>query len=343
MDALSDVLRVVRLTGAVFFTARLSSPWSFRSPPASELAPVLGVRPDCLALFHILVQGRCWLTLDAEAPVEVEAGTIFVLPHGHAHVVSSRLDLSPHPLATLLAQCGGDAGHSVPRVSHGRGGEITHFVCGYFHCDQRFNPLIGVLPSLLVACPGRGRFRTYPVEDTSSAGITGEEDESAGSNAPLEAMLRHMLQEVEQERPGGPAMVARLAELLYLEVLRQYMRRLPEGQTGWLAGVQHPEVGRALRLLHANPGEDWTVEELARRVHLSRSTLAQRFTEVLGESPMRYLAGWRMQLAKHLLRQPELSIAQVAALVGYHSDVAFHRAFKRNFGEPPASWRMDAV
>lgn len=203
---------------------------------------------------------------------------------------------------------------------------------------QRFTPPIRTLPSLLAACPGRGQFRTCSVEDASPFDPLDEED-PAGANALLEAMLRHTLEEADEERPGSAAMVARLAELLYLEVLRQYMRRLPAGQTGWLAAVRRPEVGRALRLLHANPGEPWTVAELARRVHLSRSTLARRFAEVLRARPMRYLAGWRMQFAKHLLQRPELSIAQVAARVGYRSDVAFHRAFKRHFGESPASWR----
>lgn len=331
MDPLSDVLRVVRLKGGVFFTARLCSPWSFRSPPPDELARALGLQAECIALFHILAEGRCWLEIDDLPPVEVEAGTIIVLPHGHAHRVASRLDLDPEPFGTLLEGLSGDA---VTRVSYGRGGEACRFVCGYFACDQRFNPLIGALPTLLLSQPEEGTLAAEPGADAGPLPTDGGEDGDW-----LRSTLRYVIEEAEGERPGSPAMLARQAELLYLEILRQYMGRLPEGRTGWLAGVRDPGVGRALRLLHERPERRWTVEELARSVHLSRSALGQRFARIVGEPPMRYLAGWRMQLAKHLLRQPELSIAQVAARVGYTSDVAFHRAFKRHVGSPPAAWR----
>jgi AraC family transcriptional regulator, alkane utilization regulator len=333
MDILSEVLRVVRLTGGVFFTARLAGQWAFRSPPPQELSRVLDIRAESIALFHILVEGRCWLDIDGEV-LEVEDRTMIVLPHGHAHLIASRLDLSAHPLGKLLDQCSGQLG--VPRVHHGEGGNTCRFVCGYLACDQRFNPLIGALPDLLLVCPGKEWIGISPAQDGKSLAVARE---AIGADGALEAILRYTIEEAEGQRPGSPAMLARQAELLYLEILRGYARNLPPGRAGWLAGVEHPEVGQALRLLHRDPRQKWTVAELARAVRLSRSALGQRFAEVVGEPPMRYLAGWRMQLAKSLLRQPGLSIAQVAAQVGYDSDVAFHRAFKRHSGQTPAAWR----
>ncbi len=155
----------------------------------------------------------------------------------------------------------------------------------------------------------------------------------------LASTLRHTIEEADGTHPGSFTMLARLTELLYVEVLRRYMQHLPSGETSWLAGVKDPEVGRALRLLHAQPERQWTVEDLAREVGVSRSGLAQRFTELAGEAPMRYLTGWRIQLAKHLILQAYLPIAEVADRVGYESEAAFSRAFKRHVGEPPVAWR----
>jgi transcriptional regulator GlxA family with amidase domain len=155
----------------------------------------------------------------------------------------------------------------------------------------------------------------------------------------LATTLRHTIEQADATDPGSSAMLARLTELLYLDVVRRYMQQLPPGRMGWLAGVKDPEVGRALRLLHARPDRPWTVDDLAHEVGVSRSGLAQRFTELIGEAPMRYLAAWRIQLAKHLLLQAALPIAEVADRVGYESEAAFNRAFKRHVGSPPVTWR----
>jgi AraC-like DNA-binding protein len=207
-------------------------------------------------------------------------------------------------------------------------------VCGFLHCDQRFNPLIGALPTLLC------------VRDRDSAGEPSERESArqlgmvvVEADGWLANTLQHTIEEADGLRPGSSAMLARLTELLYVEVLRRYTQRLPSGQTGWLAGVKDPEVGRALRLLHARPERQWTVEDLAHEVGVSRSGLAQRFTELNGEAPMRYLTGWRIQLAKHLILHAGLSIADVAERVGYESEAAFNRAFKRHVGVPPVTWR----
>ncbi len=347
MDPLSDVLRSVRLTGGIVFSARLSAPWAFRSPPPDVLAPALGIRADCIALFHILIEGHCWLQMGDAPALSIDDGTAIVLPHGDAHVLASRPGLEPRPLDLLLRQCGED--DPLPRVSHGRGGPVSRFLCGYFVCDQRFNPLVGALPVLIAACPRRGLFVTEPatsaLEPTlgpAEAPFTETVEEGGRRDARLEMALRYTIEEVEAERAGAPALLSRLTEILYLELIREYARRLPAGRTGWLAGVEDPEVGRALRLMHAEPQRKWTVAELARGVNLSRSALGQRFTEVMGAPPMHYLAGWRVQLSKDLLRQPALSVAQVASRVGYESEVAFHRAFKRHVGQTPAAWRLES-
>lgn len=332
MDLLSDVLDVIRLTGGVFFTARLCSAWSFRSPPGVELARSLGLRPGCVSVFHILAAGHCFVELEGLDPVEVEPGTIILLPHADEHVLASRPDLEPTPLTRLLTHISAER---VLSVKYGRGEETGRLVCGYLACDQRFNPLVGALPTLLIASPRHAMVVAGPGEQARHLAPTAE----AGW---MDTVLQHTIQEAESDRPGSPAMLARLSELMFMGILRQYVDLLPDGATGWLAAVRHPEVGRALRLLHREPQRSWTVEELARAVHLSRSALGQRFTETVGEPPMHYLAGWRMQLAKQLLAQPELSVAQVAARVGYHSEVAFHRAFRRHVGRTPATWRGDS-
>lgn len=330
MDVLSDVLRVVRLTSAVFFTAKLSSPWSVESPPPNQLARSLSLRAESIALFHVLVEGQCWVHVEGHAPVKIAAPDVIIFPHGDAHVMSSRVGVSPRPISTLLPA---KRSEEIPRVDYGGGGDATRFVCGFLHCDQRFNPLIGALPTIICVCA-----RDKPGLDSNS------KTENAGlviveADGWLGSTLRHTIEEADAMQPGSSAMLARLTELLYVEVLRRYMQQLPQGQTGWLAGVQDTEVGRALRLLHAHPERQWEIEELAREVGVSRSGLAQRFTELTGESPMRYLTGWRIQLAKHLILQLALPIAEVAERVGYESEAAFNRAFKRHVGVPPVTWR----
>lgn len=339
MDTLSDVLRVVRLSGGVFFSARTTAPWTVESPPADQLADLLGIRGECLALFHLVAEGECQVAVDGFPPVDVEADSIVIFPRGHSHRMGSPVRAEPASMARLLPRILDEAEDGrIPHVAYGGGGAEGRLVCGYLRCDQRFNPLIGALPTLIVACPRRGEIRSLPEQGPAEA--AGPEERRL--DAWLGEALERTLEEVDSEEAGSPAMVTRLTELLYLEVLRRYTRSLPTGGQGWLAAVRHPQVGHALRLMHAEPDRDWTVASLGREVGLSRSALAQRFRELVGDPPMTYLAGWRMQLAQRLLRRPELSIAQVATRVGYSSERAFHRAFKRHVGQPPATWRRGA-
>ena len=333
MDVLSDVLRVVRLTSAVFYTARFSSPWSIESPPPDQLARSLRLRAESIALFHVLVEGQCWISMEGHAPLRMEARDVIIFPHGDPHVMSGQIGARPRAISALLPS---QPSEEIPQLDYGGGGEATRFVCGFLHCDQRFNPLIGALPTMLCVCgrDGAGQGEPSEVETAKRPGPVLIEAEGWLANT-----LRHTIEEAEGMRPGSSAMLARLTELLYVEVLRRYMRQLPSGHTSWLAGVNDPEVGRALRLLHARPERQWTVEDLAREVGVSRSGLAQRFTELVGEAPMRYLTGWRIQLAKHLILQAGLPIAEVADRVGYESEAAFNRAFRRHVGAPPVAWR----
>jgi AraC-like DNA-binding protein len=331
MDVLSDVLRVVRLTSAVFFTARFSSPWSIESPPPEQLARFLRLRAESMALFHVLVEGQCWVAMEGHAPFRMEASDVIIFPHGNPHVMSSNPGARPLPIGSLLPS---QPSEEIPQLAYGGGGEATRFVCGYLHSDQRFNPLIGALPTMLRVCGRDNAANASEVETDSGCGVARVE-----ADGWLASTLGHTIEEADGMRPGSSAMLARLTELLYVEVLRRYMQQLPSGHTGWLAGVKDPEVGRALRLLHARPEYQWTIEHLAREVGVSRSGLAQRFTELTGDAPMRYLTGWRIQLAKHLILQAALPIAEVADRVGYESEAAFNRAFKRHVGAPPVAWR----
>jgi AraC-like DNA-binding protein len=233
----------------------------------------------------------------------------------------------------------------IAEVVGGSIGEMTQLICGYLHCDQRFNPLIGALPDVMVVHPNHDG-RAVETEAATEMEIVRARTlaSSAALAIPpgdwLETTLRHTVEEALGERPGNTDMLARLSEILFVEVVRRYMQQLPAAQHGWLAGVSDPVVGHALRLLHARPEHAWTVEDLARAVAVSRSTLAHRFTALIGETPMHYLAAWRIQLAKYLLKQTNLNLVEVALRVGYESDVAFNRAFKRHVGQPPAAWRV---
>ena len=247
--------------------------------------------------------------------------------------MASHVGARPRAIVSLLPS---QASEEIPQLDYGGGGEATRFVCGYLHCDQAFDPLIGALPTLLCVS-GRDGAGQRPVSE--ARGGRAPRVVVVGADGWLATTLRHTVEQADATHPGSSAMLARLTELLYLDVLRRYMQQLPSGYMGWLAGVKDPEVGRALRLLHARPDRPWTVEDLAREVGVSRSALAQRFTELTGEAPMRYLTGWRIQLAKHLMLQTGLPIAEVADRVGYESEAAFNRAFKREVGAPPVAWR----
>jgi AraC-like DNA-binding protein len=336
MDVLSDVLRVVRMSGAVFFTAEFSSPWALESPNPDLLASVVIPKAECIVLFHILTSGECTVGCEGLPKVKMQAGDVIIFPHGDPHVMCSPNGAKPTPINSVFFPGSPD---EIPKVSFGGGGEKSHFICGYLNCDQRFNLLIGALPTMLLV---RSRDDYRAVEAVDHGGVRPARVPQSSSSW-LSTTLKFTVNEAKTARPGNAAMLGRLAELMFVEILRQYMQQLPTGQGEWLAGLNDAHVGKALRLMHAHPEWNWTVSQLAHEAGVSRSALAERFAQLVGQSPMRYLVGWRIQLAKQMLRDASSSIAEVATQVGYDSDAAFNRAFKRLEGSPPAAWRKGAI
>lgn len=313
MDALSETLRVVQLTGAIFINARFSAPWCYASPTADTAAPLLEPGAEKVVIFHLITEGGCWCELDGQPPRRLNAGDIVVFPGGDAHRMASSPGVPPgqgRRLAEVLAR--------RPRlVAYGGGGPVTRIVCGYMACDARLaGMLLAGLPPLLVV-----NVRNSP------------------SGAWLEGSIRYALAEARSPRPGGGGVLAKLAEVLFIEVMRLYMAEDAEGRTGWLAGVRDRVVGAALAALHADPARPWTLDELARTAGASRSVLAERFQQLVGASPMQHLAQWRMLLASNLLRSGSAPLNQIAETVGYQTDTAFIRAFRREYGVPPGAWR----
>jgi AraC-like DNA-binding protein len=266
----------------------------------------------------------------------MESGDVVVLPSGDWHMMRSCGATTTAPLTSIFTPGQHD---EPPLLSYGGGGPSSRFVCGYLNYDQRFTPLVEALPTIL-AVRARDDYSTIDAVDAAGRRTMAM---PAGSSTWLGTTLKFTISEARSARPGNTAMLGRLTELMFVEIIREYMHRLPTGHGGWLAGLNDAAVGKALRLLHTNPVRDWTVDDLAREVAVSRSVLAQRFTELVGETPMRYLANWRMQLAKQLMREGTRNIQEVATRVGYESEAAFNRAFKRTTGSPPAAWRKGTL
>lgn len=314
MDALSDLLHTVKLNGALFLEARFTSPWCAEVHPtygaAEALAPL-----NPVVFFHILTAGRCRARLAAGGePLELVGGDLILMPQGDTHLLGSDLQLAPIDADTLMrpALPGGMA-----TIDHGGGGSEALFLCGFMSCDKALcRMLLDSLPRLL----------RVPLGDGPGA-------------AWLTALARRGAQENTAPGPGSGTMLAKLAELLFVEAMRRYIESLPEEQTGWLAGLRDRHVGRALNLLHEQPAKEWTADDLATQVGLSASALRQRFSDLLGQPPMQYLIRWRLALAAATLRSTTRAIAQVAEQFGYESESAFNRAFKREFDMPPAAWR----
>lgn len=317
MDVLSDVLRAVRLTGAVYFDINAGAPWVAESPPSASICANVMPEFEHVISFHIMLDGWCWAQLadESQPAVRLETGDAVIFVGGEGHYMSSEPgqrstpDMGMYyrpkdrPLPFLLSELGGD-------------GERSRFVCGYLGCDKRpFNPILSALPRLL---------------HVKASGVGGQLTHN---------LIRVALQETERPRAGGETILSKLSELMFLQAVRQYIDSLPPESTGWLAALRDRHVGAALSLMHGRPAEPWTLDLLAREVGLSRSVFAERFGQVMGSPAMQYLSNWRLQLAAKLLEQQRLSIAQAAAEVGYESEAAFNRAFKKQVGVPPGAWR----
>jgi len=326
-DTLSELLRAVRLRGAVFFYVDGIAPWVAEAPHAREIVAATLPGSEHMMEYHVVTRGVCWGGIAGETPVKLEEGDIIVFPHGDAHVMSSApgmrapnpekavfFDPRPSQLPHVLTRHNGE--FSTTAYLDGDGQEHATLVCGFLGCDARpFNPLLAALPRLLHV-PAAAK------NDTS-----------------LGQLINVAVEEANRKRPGGEALLERLSEMMFVDVLRRYLEALPAGQTGWLAGLRDRFVGRALAMLHECPSHRWTIDELGDKVGLSRSALHERFVDLVGQPPMHYLAHWRMQLASQLLVQSTLNVASIAVETGYESEASFSRAFKRLVGVPPASWR----
>jgi AraC-like DNA-binding protein len=283
----------------------------------------------------VVTEGRCLVTSGTLPPIHIEAGDVIVFPRGDQHVMASDPGLAPVPIQDIYSQ---PSAEQITVVRHGGDGPPAHFICGFLHSDQRFDPLLKSLPAVLCV---RSRDDALTLETLDGSGRRVQPITHQQEKEWWRASVRYLTSETATPGPGNRAVLARLAESLFLELLRWQLQFVTQGHGGgWLAGLHDAQVGPALTLLHAQPDRPWTVEALAKEVGVSRAALAKRFVELVGESPIQYLAGWRMHLAQHLLQDSTLGVGEIAGRVGYDSDAAFNRAFRRVVGSPPATWRQ---
>jgi AraC-like DNA-binding protein len=299
-----------------------SSPWADEVPAAAAFAPLILPAAQHVVSYHIVTRGACWAALEGKAPVRLTVGSVLVVPHGDPYVISSEPGLrGAGPADAVLAFFREMAAGSAPAVVREGGGgqDGAELVCGFLGCDRRpFNPVLDALPRLVRLPP---------------PGASGDH---------VSHLVAFALAESRGRRAGARCVLLRLSEVLFVEVVRRYLDGLDAGQTGWLAGLRDPAVGRALGVLHDRSAHPWSLDALAREVGMSRSALAERFTRLVGQPPMRYLAQWKMQLAARLLAETDKSVAAVACASGYDSEAAFSRGFKRIVGTAPALWRQTA-
>ncbi|HSV57944.1 MAG TPA: AraC family transcriptional regulator [Variovorax sp.] len=324
-DPLSDVLRSVRLRGAVFFYVSCGEEWVSVAPPSREMGPVVMPGSEHVMAYHLMAKGSGWIGMDGLPPLRLDAGDVVLMPHGDGHVISSAPGLRPKAEdAAWVFHMRHDPKPIPVTYHHGvvqPGAELpvqdatAVLVCGFIGCDVKpFNPLIEALPRLLHLPAG-------------------------GVGAWVAPALQQAVAESREQRSGSSAVLERLSEMMFVDAARRHLASLDAGASGWLAALRDRHVGRALALMHERPGQAWTVDELGQQVGLSRSTLHERFLALVGQPPMQYLADWRIQHGARLLRDSDASVLSVALEVGYDTEAAFSRAFKRLVGEPPAAWR----
>jgi AraC-like DNA-binding protein len=317
MDVLSEVLKVVKLQGAMFYNGEFSSPWSLCSPDSRTVAPYLAPGAGHVIIYHLLTEGHASARLLDGERIALHAGDLVIFPHGDPHIIENGLPTKTVDMAKELARL---AAHGLKLSRFGGGGEVTRFICGFMACEPQLSQVfLSGLPPL---------FKVSIRNDASGRW--------------LENSIRFSVNEADASRAGGEAVLAKLSEVLFVETLRAYIAHLPAEQTGWLAGARDSEVGKTLALMHRNPAHPWTIASLAKEAGVSRSVLAERFRHYLNEAPMAYLTRWRLQLGAQMLASTSYSVAQIAPEVGYESEAAFNRAFKREFTVPPARFRSQS-
>jgi AraC-like DNA-binding protein len=317
VDVLSEVLREVRLTGALYFDVGAGAPWVATTPGAATICPAIMPGFEHVIAFHIMLEGRAWATLadNSEPSVCLEIGDGVIVARGDCHSMGSEAGRHSLPNPELYHK---PIGGTLPYVlrEFGGGGERSRFACAFLGCDVRpYNPIIEALPRLLL------------VKKSSAAGRQAFD------------LMRTALAESQSPRAGSEAILARTSELMFLHAVRQYIDGLPLESSGWLAALRDVQIGAALRAMHTRPSRQWTLDMLGREVGLSRTAFSERFTALVGMPAMQYLSKWRLQVAGRLLDQQHSNIKQIAADVGYDSQASFNRAFKREVGIPPGAWR----
>jgi AraC-like DNA-binding protein len=312
---LTAALERLRLDGSIFIRAEYTEAWGYRSFDGATNASLLHPGASQVLMFHLIADGKCWIALEEDGVKHwAERGDVIVIPFGDRHTMGGTDDATITPLETLIAPPPWD---SMPVIRHGAGGPRTDVVCGYLHCDDPlFDPALRGLPGLFVVRPPAGPLATWVQASIDFA--------------------------VAASNPTGrtpDTISARLPELLLIEVLRLHLADAPATDRGWMAALHDPVLAPAMALLHTQPERKWTVAELASEVAVSRSVLDERFRAVLGRSPIRYLTDWRMHVAEDLLASTDSPVAAIARCVGYDSEEAFSRAFKRAHGASPSAWR----
>jgi AraC-like DNA-binding protein len=311
---LGTALNGLQLEGAIFFRSEFTEAWAFASPAADgEMARALRPGAERLIMFHIVAAGSCWVAgPDGERHLANE-GDVIVLPYGDPYEMGGTEEAGSVPIFSLLSP---PPWSTLPVLRHGDGGERTDIVCGYLHSnDPLFDPRMRAFPAVFVVHLPEGPAARW-----------------------LRASVEYALEISSRTTRSDPAST-RLPELLLIEMLRLHLASAPAAEHGWINALRDPALAPALACLHAEPERDWTVSELAHQAAVSRSLLDQRFREVLGLSPIRYLTEWRMHIAADLLVSSDLRVAQIARRVGYDSQEAFSRAFKRRMGAAPTAWR----
>lgn len=313
MDPLSDVLRSVRLSGGIFLDARLTAPWGVSSVLTPADCEPFVSSPLQIIAYHVVLEGELLVRTADAGPLALRAGEIVLLPRNDPHVLASDTRVAPVS-AHALIEASTDGG--LARIRHGGGGAPAHVVCGFLGSVDGYNPLLATLPKILKLDIREGASRDW-----------------------VEASLRYAASELTQGKVGASSVMARLSELLFVEAVRQYASTLDESERGWLKAMKDPQIGRALALIHRDIAANWSADALAREVALSRSAFMERFADLVGMPPIRYITALRLQSAKLQLRETETTIAQLAHAIGYGSEEAFSRAFKREFGTSPLRWR----
>ena len=318
MDAFSEILSGVKLNGAVFFNAEFSSPWGFSVPPSKQMSVADTLAPGAahFLLYHLVVDGSAFVEMEDGETLELRSGDVVIFPNGDTHHMSSKGAKRPFPNYGINDKI---KARDLSPLHAGGGGETSRFVCGYMTCDPYISrPILSGLPPV---------FKVNIRTDRSGQW--------------LESSILHLVDEAISGRVGSEAMLAKLSEALFVDTLRRYVAELPEQQGSWLTGARDSIVGKSLGLLHRRVAHPWTIASLADEVGISRSALVQRFTRYLSEPPMAYLSCWRLQLAARSLEKTARGVAEIAGEVGYESEAAFSRAFKREFGRPPGRYRSD--